>query len=212
MQHGKTHECVAREAFITQQELSGKTVHVRMCGVVLHQSFRFLGASPDSLVCDKSAANPYGLLEIKCPYAACCKLLTVEQACTDTDLCCELVDGRPKLRRNHAYYFQIQGQMAICRADWCDFFLWLGTSPFLERVNFDSNFWCSTLLPALVNFYHTSAIPYLKQKGRPFPNTDKQSSRRLNCYEELLSSKLCQSRIDGRNSSSACTVICTVFV
>lgn len=213
IQHGRQFEPVAREAYMKEKSTPGAEVRVQLCGVVLHPSFRYLGASPDGLVYDSTASQKYGLLEIKCPYAAYCKSWTVEQACAlQAEFSCELIDGKARLRRHHAYYYQVQGQMAVCRAPWCDFFLWLGTSTVLERIYFDEQFWADELLPSLVEFYLTSAVPYLKQLGRAVPEEASSGSRPLNCYETFLRSELCQSRIDGRNGSTACAVICTVFV
>ena len=39
--------------------------------------------------------------------------VTPEEACSDPSFCLELVNGSPRLKRNHEYYDQIQGQMAL---------------------------------------------------------------------------------------------------
>ena len=79
------------------------------------------------LACWKSSA----------PFSAYRDGLTVEQASQRADFCCTLVDGQVKLKKDHAYYYQVQGQLAITGARWCDFFIWIGTSVHLERVYAD---------------------------------------------------------------------------
>ena len=48
-------------------------------------------------------------------------------------------DGqKPKLKHNHQYYYQIQGQMFVCELEWIDFKLWFGPRKLnIERIYFD---------------------------------------------------------------------------
>lgn len=215
IQHGKKFEDIAVKAYLARKHSDGKQVHFRPCGLVLHPQFRFLGASPDGLVCE---ADDHGLLEVKCPYTAYNDKKTVYQASLDyPNFCCCVSDGVVQLKRSHQYYCQVQGQMAICGAKWCDFFVWIGNDNFLERVEFDERLWTEDLLPKLLQFYATAAIPYLQEKGRPnvaSSATTKQANVSNDChlFEKMLSSHLCQSRIGGRNGSFACTVICSLFL
>ena len=41
--------------------------------------------------------------------------------CSDPKLFCERVGNKCKLKRTHAYYAQVQGQMGCTGAQWCDF-------------------------------------------------------------------------------------------
>ena len=75
-------------------------------------------------------------------------------------------------------------------------------------------------MPKLLNFYltGTGALPYLQERGRPTINTHSTvqgaltNSTDLDRFELILPGPLCQSRINDRNGSSACTVICSYFV
>ena len=58
---------------------------------------------------------------IKCPYSLYSH--TVTQAYNDPS---ELVEGKPKLKQDHEYMYQIQGQLGI---KWCDLMVWLGFLP-----------------------------------------------------------------------------------
>ncbi len=215
IQHGKKHEPTAVKAYLQKKSSDGKQVHHRQCGLVLHPQFRFLGASPDGLVSD---AGDHGLLEVKCPHTAYVEKKTVYAACLDhAHFCCGVTDGVVKLKRTHHYYCQVQGQMAICGAEWCDFFVWVGNDHFLERIGFNKQFWAEELLPKLLMFYSSSALPYLQEKGRPnvaSSSTPQQGGPTddVHQFEEILPHHLCQSRIADRNGSSACTVICSMFI
>ena len=91
----------------------------------LSQSHPYLGASLDGAVYDPyNLDQPFGFLEIKCPYTAC-KVSPVE-ACTFPGFFCTTArktDGKESvvLRTSHSYYAQVQGQMAIGGRPWCDF-------------------------------------------------------------------------------------------
>ena len=142
--HGRNFEKTAVEVYLASKAEQGNPVKVRECGFSLHPAFRFLGASPDRVVFDASATPRYGLLEVKCPHSAFNASETVHQAAaTRSEFCCTVLNGQVRLKRNHAYYYQVQGQMAITGAVWCDFFVWIGSSTHLERVFADKKFWAS---------------------------------------------------------------------
>ena len=215
--HGRNFEKTAVEVYLASKAEQGNPVKVRECGVSLHPAFRFLGASPDRVVFDASATPRYGLLEVKCPHSAFNASETVHQAAaTRSEFCCTVLNGQVRLKRNHAYYYQVQGQMAITGAVWCDFFVWIGSSTHLERVFADKEFWASDVLPGLLTFYYSSAIPYLKGRGRPIPPSPQDCQQEsagafVAQYEQRLTYSQSQSRINGRNGSSACTIIASLF-
>lgn len=74
----------------------------------------------DGKVFDAGCSKPFGLLEVKCPETKF--LVTPLDACSDASFCCENIDGNCKLKVTHPYYAQIQGQMGITGAEWCDFY------------------------------------------------------------------------------------------
>ena len=86
-------------------------VNVFSCGFVVHADAPHLGASPDGRVVDPTEVPPFGLVEVKCPMVD-----TIFEA---THI--KLVGGKPKLRRGHKYYTQVQGQLAVTGLRWCDF-------------------------------------------------------------------------------------------
>lgn len=108
-------------------------------GFVVCKDFPFLGASPDAKVIDEGCEKPFGIAEVKCPLTKF--HVTPLEACTDTRFCAERVTDMPKLKRDHPYYYQVQGQLAATRASWCDFIIYTCTGMSIERILFDSQFW-----------------------------------------------------------------------
>jgi hypothetical protein len=102
-------------------------------GFYISITHTFLGASPDGGIYDPTnPTNPYGYLEIKCPYVHRDK--TPLQACSDKKFCCTEVNGDVTLCRSHNYYCQVQGQMAIGNRPWCDFVIYTSKGLSVERI------------------------------------------------------------------------------
>ena len=224
IRHGHDHEDTARKAYIEKKRSEGCSVVVRTCGLVLHPSYRYLGASPDGIVFDASSHPDIGLLEIKCPYTAYEQSLTVEEAAgTLHGFCLSYEEGHLHLDRNHAYWWQVQGQLAITGLRWCDFVVWIKDSVFVKRIIPDTYFWENTMLPKLQAFNQDEAVQYLKSNHRPTPPEDARvplvteqpssSTAPSFCeFEQILSSDKAQGTIAGRNGSNACTIIASVFM
>lgn len=70
---------------------------------------------------------------------------------------CEAVNGHCKLKRNDAYYTQVQGQMGSTRASWCDFIVYTKKGISVERIPFDAAHWAS-LKQKLSTYYLTHFI------------------------------------------------------
>ncbi len=85
---------------------------VDVCGFYISTQFPFLGASP----------NGIALIEINCPYTH--QSHSINDACQDVKFCLALENGKPMLKKNHDYYYQIIGQLAVTGAEFCDFVVW----------------------------------------------------------------------------------------
>ena len=164
--HGRNHEKVAVAAYAKAKFQAGEPVVMKTCGLCMDTDFSFLGASSGRVVFDEKQKSP-GLLEVKCPYKHHQK--SFEVACRDSSFCSSMspVDKSLHLKRDHQYFSQVQGQMAICGVEWCDFAIWLGPGLIsVERIPLDVDFWTNNLLPKLVTFYHEHAVPYLRLYGK----------------------------------------------
>jgi hypothetical protein len=155
---GRTHEAAARRVYTKTQSANHPGLCVSECGLCVSSCTPHLGASPDGLVYCAHCVDKAGVLEIKCPYKF--REKTPLDAAKEKSFCSEIVDGSLKLKRNHAYYYQVQGQMAICGRKWCDFFIWTLKGSSVERIQFDEDLWILSL-QKLYTFYVTAIVPEL---------------------------------------------------
>ena len=67
-----------------------------------------------------------GLLEYKCPYKAVKENLTPKQAAAKYKDFCSVLNssGQQELKQKHAYFYQVQGSLAVTGKEWCQFVLW----------------------------------------------------------------------------------------
>lgn len=173
MRYGRQHEPQARLAY--EQYLQTKDPHARVHNTGVHIDITncWLAASPDGLVTDPSAASPDGLLEIKCPFRAKDKSLV--DICTDRKqkkdffMNYDEQTGGFTLKRNHSYYYQVQGQLHITGRSWCDFYVWTPQEGdrVVERIERDNAFWTRLVLPKLRRFYYGSMLPELVNPRHP---------------------------------------------
>ena len=108
-----------------------------------HQQ-RWPAASPDGLVLSGSG-ELLGLIEIKCPYAT--KDMTPLQAASGLpSFPCTVIDGRISLKRDHNYYYQVQGQLAITNASWCDYCVYTPRGLCTEQTLLPGSSPCKSLI------------------------------------------------------------------
>ncbi|KAJ8931559.1 hypothetical protein NQ314_015506 [Rhamnusium bicolor] len=102
--YGLEHEAIAIEDF---QELTG--FQVETCGIFIgKQDECFLGASPDGIIKEENV-----IIEVKCPEKV--KKISIEEAVNNKiiDFLKFDEDGTLRLKTNHNYHYQIQGQLHI---------------------------------------------------------------------------------------------------
>lgn len=77
----------------------------------------YLAASPDGLI------ESHGLVEIKFPFTI--SKMSPEQGIAEGHIkFAKLSNNDLCLKRNHNYYYQVQGQLAITRRKYCYFIIW----------------------------------------------------------------------------------------
>ena len=156
--YGIDNEAVALQAY--QKTHAHPNLMVTSSGFIVSISDPFLGASPDGAVYDpESQEQPFGFLEIKCPFSFRNK--TPEEASSMADFCCTFnsLTEQLQLKKSHHYFSQVQGQMGISSRPWCDFVVYTQQGISVERIPFDVTFWEQTLLPKLVRFYDCCVLP-----------------------------------------------------
>lgn len=62
------------------------------------------------------------------------------------------------LDREHEYFYQVQAQLHISQADYCDFIVWTPHDMFVERVIPDNAFW-DNVLPEVEHFFRAGVLP-----------------------------------------------------
>ena len=149
---GRQKESVACQEYVAYQPSHGHLdLVVTPSGFIISEAQPFLGASPDGSVYDHSNhSQPLGFLEIKCPYAQ--RNVTPVDSCLASGLCYTAANGKQTLRRNHRYFAQIQGQMAVGKRPWCDFVIYTTHGLGMQRIPFDQKYWEKILLLNLQPF------------------------------------------------------------
>jgi hypothetical protein len=156
-QHGKQNETKAKELYVQRNP----GVHIHDCGFVVNPSFSFLGATPDGKVCD---SGQLGLLEVKCPYKY--RDSNLADAVCDQTFCLEQLGGsKIQLKRSHSYYYQIQGQLMVTGASFCDLVVYTSCDSHTERIVPDISFQ-QTMLNKLATFYYLHGLPYIQQQAQ----------------------------------------------
>ena len=68
--------------------------------------------------------------------------------------------GEVHLSTSHKYYYQIQGQIALCNVKFCDFVCWTPKGIFIERILRDNSF-IDRIVPQLQLFFSRYLLPEL---------------------------------------------------
>lgn len=140
---------------------AGKDVKVEECGLFIHPEKSWLAASPDGIVHDGSTGKPLKLLEVKCPYKH--RDRAMKDACKDASFCLEKAGDAYALKKDHAYYSQVQCQLAVTGLSKADFVVHTKEETAIAPVEFDAEFW-KTTEPKLEKFYKEAVIPHLERK------------------------------------------------
>ena len=122
-----------------------RTWEVIEAGLSISRATPYLAASPDGIV--KCTCHGTGVLEIKCPFRF--KDGTHEEMVRDKTLC--LGEAYP-LKNDHYFCSQVQIQMHITGAYYCDFCVWLPSGSKVCCVLPDADF-LADKLPKLVLFW-----------------------------------------------------------
>ena len=167
--YGIENEPVAVKQYIAHQNQHGHPdLIVSASGIFINTDYPYLGASPDGAVYDPyDPQQPFGFLEVKCPYSA--RDISPSEACATSGFFCELDQGTKqlKLKENHSYFAQIQGQMAIGERPWCDFVVFTMKGVSVQRVPYDPIYWTNKLLPKLTSFYDSCIAPEIVSPLHP---------------------------------------------
>lgn len=68
-------------------------------------------------------------------------------------------DTQCRLKESHPYYAQVQGQMGVTGAMWCDFIVYTNVGIYVQRIPFNSHFW-EQLKQDLTSYYFDHFIKF----------------------------------------------------
>ncbi|XP_075194595.1 uncharacterized protein LOC142295375 [Anomaloglossus baeobatrachus] len=159
MSWGIRNEKKAVNAYERLASLKGRDVQVETCGLFIHPTKNWLAASPDGIVRDKHTGETLNVLEVKCPYKH--RERTIREACKDRDFCLTFNGDSYALKRHHAYFTQVQCQMAVSGINDADFVVYTNKETAVVPVKFDLEFWKDTE-PKLERFYTEAVLPNVK--------------------------------------------------
>ena len=182
---GCEHEEVARDKFIEEISKMHVNFKVSECGFFINPDVPYLGASPDGLVwCDCCGE---GCLEIKCPF--CKKDQTLSDTESDNKFCLQKDDdGRLRLTDKHAYYYQVQHQLGVCRREFCYFVVWTEHDVHIEIITFDSELW-EQICEKSLHIFQAAILPELVAKFfTRLPNTTVQPACTVSANSSSLAS------------------------
>lgn len=74
---------------------------------------------------------------------------------------CQLSDGQMSLKRNHDYYYQVQGQLHVTGRTFCYFVVWTTKGLVYEKIERDDQFWEREMELKLEKFYFECLLPEL---------------------------------------------------
>ena len=119
--------------------------------------------------------NPWGIIEVKCPFNA--RDMTPTEASKQlNNFMSTIKDSALDLSTSHDYYLQLQGQMALTGATWCDFVIYTKKGLSVQRIWFDEKFWQSKAR-LLSSFFVQYFLPkYVELKDIQVENKSRLSS------------------------------------
>ena len=160
---GCRREKLARDFYSMQITRRHCTFEVNESGLFLNPKWPYLGASPDGIV--TCCCCTQGVVEIKCPF--CHRNDAVAESSHDVQFCLKKSsNGCQYLDHAHAYYYQVQTQMFVCEADYCDFVVCtfpgdqLEPDIHIERIFPDEQFW-SECIEKASHFFKICILPEL---------------------------------------------------
>ena len=158
MQHGINNEDKGKYYY---SRATGNTV--LPCGYVVDESAPWLGTSPDGKVVNTRLSQPFGLLEVKCPYKW--KDSKPSDACADPSFYCSIDEnGKPFLKENTDYFQQVQSQMGITGAQWCDIAFLFNKGLLIIRVLFLKQHWLDCK-ENLTSFYFRHFLKHVSSEN-----------------------------------------------
>ena len=158
---GCEHEDEARQAYAESTSKKHKFFKLANSGLVVRHDYPFLGASPDGVVSCQCCGD--GVIEVKCPFN--CRDLSFKDAVVQQPRLClgQSDDSTYFLKKDHAYYYQVQAQIFLCKVAYCDFVMYSENDLVVLRVLPDPEF-IKSAVEDVTMFFKLAVLPELVGK------------------------------------------------
>ena len=158
--YGLAAEKPARDIYKQRHIEFHPDVSVLETGLHISPDYPYLGASPDGLI--QCSTCGFGVIEIKSPFKY--RNATWQEAAQDTANGCSIEGNSLRVKRHSRWMYQIQGQMMITGASYCDFVLNAQTM-MATRISRDEVL-ISQLRDDLRHFFVRFIFPALKEMNQ----------------------------------------------
>lgn len=138
---------MAMESFSLQMKKLHANFNCKTVGLIVDPNYPYFAATPDG-VCSCQCCGEY-FVEIKCPFSAAQQNASVENLMQLKDSFMETINGGYCLRHDHAFYYQLQMQMALGKKKFAIFYVWSTKFRIMNRIPFDASFWTEKSVKAL---------------------------------------------------------------
>lgn len=125
---GRENEKRAYQAYKLFAEQNHADFKISECGLFVQKETPYLAASPDAVVACSCCGE--GLLEIKCPFKHR-NVSPQDAASSDSKFC---LDKKLRLKVNHNYFYQVQGQILVTKKKFCDLIIWTTKGYAITRI------------------------------------------------------------------------------
>lgn len=157
--YGRENESTAIQDYLT----SINRAQIKKSGLIINNKFPGLGCSPDGLIYENNEL--LYCIEVKCPYKLRhCSPLNLTESKDPGNMCYTVKNNQVTLKRNHAYYYQIQLTLAILELQYCEFIVWTLQNGFVvERIYRDDNF-INALTMKLTQVHNILAMEFFEMR------------------------------------------------
>ncbi|KAL4098224.1 hypothetical protein QTP88_022868 [Uroleucon formosanum] len=119
---------------------NGFNCAVEPCGLIVDDDLHYLAATPDGLV-----GTDY-VVEIKCPLKAKDSSSFIEAVMNKKITFCRIQnENEMELKKEHNYYYQIQGQMHVSKRKFCYFVVYTANWYKVQIIEYDESFWSNKM-------------------------------------------------------------------
>ena len=180
---GRRHEADALRMYNDSMKSTHTLFELKSCGLFLDVDNPYIGASPDGIISCSCCGK--GVVEVKCPFS--CRDISFDLAVKNKTFC--LQEETFLLKQDHAYYFQVQLQMNLCKVKFCDFVVWGKNGNLTQRIDYDEQ--CiNNALTQVKSFVKLCLLPELFSRcftsGKKTPASDSDEECEDDDHDLLL--------------------------